>query len=88
VRTTEEDEPPPKKRKTRGVRSGKDEQKKRKSKAKRAAEKAGQTQEGDAGTVTAGSSQAVASGSNVRLEDLEEGEIDDSFWEDHYEQDG
>ncbi|KAJ7363861.1 hypothetical protein DFH08DRAFT_949493 [Mycena albidolilacea] len=87
VRTTEEDEPPPKK-KTRGLRSGKDEQKKRKSKAKRAAEKAGQTQEGDAGTVTAGSSQAVASGSNVRLEDLEEGEIDDSYWEDHYEQDG
>ncbi|KAJ7355480.1 hypothetical protein DFH08DRAFT_803488 [Mycena albidolilacea] len=88
VRTTEEDEPPPKKKKTRGLRSGKDEQKKRKSKAKRAAEKAGQTQEGDAGTVTAGSSQAVASGLNVRLEDLEEGEIDDSFWEDHYEQDG
>jgi hypothetical protein len=82
-----EDEPPPKKKKTRGLRSGKDKQKKRRSKAKRVAEGAEQIQGGDTGTVTSGNSQMVASGLNVRLEDLEEGEIDNSFWEDSYEQD-
>jgi hypothetical protein len=32
------------------------------------------------------SSQAVASGSNICLEDLEEGKINNSFWKDRYEQ--
>ncbi|KAJ7301413.1 hypothetical protein DFH08DRAFT_827533 [Mycena albidolilacea] len=72
MHATGEDEPPPKKKKTRGLRSGKDEQKKCRSKVKRAAEGAEQTQGSDTGTVESGSAQVVASGSNIRLEDLEE----------------
>jgi hypothetical protein len=82
---------PKKKKKRRGLRSGKDQQKRRKSKAVRKERTAGQNEgkQEDVNTVSSSSSQPLASSSRVQLEDLEDGEISDSaFWEDEYEQDG
>jgi hypothetical protein len=82
---------PKKKKKMRGLRSGKDQQKRRRSKAVRegrTAEPVEGNQE-DASAAGSRNTQPLASSSRVRLEDVEEGEISDSaFWEDEYEQDG
>jgi hypothetical protein len=70
---------------------GKDQQKRRKSKAVREERKARQGEEiqEDANTAGLSNSQPLASSSRVQLEDLEDGKISDSaFWEDEYEQDG
>ncbi|KAJ7351560.1 hypothetical protein DFH08DRAFT_806279 [Mycena albidolilacea] len=85
------DEPEPKKKKKkRGLRSGKDQQKRRKSKAARKGRTAGQDEgaQGDAIVIDPPISQPLASTSRVQLEDLEDGEISDSaFWKDEYERD-
>jgi hypothetical protein len=82
------DEPDPKKKKkTRGLCSGKDQQKRRRSKAVCKGRTIGQV-EGtweDTNAARSENSQLMASSSRVRLEDLEDGEISDSvFWEDEY----
>jgi hypothetical protein len=80
-----------KKKKMRGLRSGKDQQKRRKSKAVRKERTArqGEGNQEDANVAGASNSQPLASSLRVLLEDLEDGEISDSaFWEDEYEQDG
>lgn len=85
--------PAPKKKKTRGLQSGKGKQTKRRAKARRAAWEAEEVQEEDAepedsqAVAASNNSQLVASGSNMRLEDLEDGKVEDSgFWEDRYKQ--
>jgi hypothetical protein len=82
---------PKKKKKMRDLHSGKDQQKRRRSKVVRegrTAEPVEGSQE-DASVAGSGNMQPLASSSRVCLEDMEEGEISDSaFWEDKYEQDG
>ncbi|KAJ7326338.1 hypothetical protein DFH08DRAFT_816675 [Mycena albidolilacea] len=86
-----EPEPIKKKMKMRGLHLGKDQQKRRKSKAvcKERAARQGKETRGDINTAGSSSSQPLASSSRVQFEDLEDGKISDSaFWEDKYEQDG
>jgi hypothetical protein len=82
---------PKKKKKTRGLRSGKDQQKRRRSKAvseRQTAEPVEGNQE-DVSVAESRNTQLLASSSRVRLEDQEEAEISDSaFWKDEYKQDG